>query len=128
MVGTITSWFGNRSTGLIAGEDGNVYFMHDSDMIGTRKVRKGNIVRFDISEIVDGKHQRAVNIRKIGHGPGHPYLPCLKRLYETVEQADIDAEEKRYQLRDIQMIMNYFEHVPDIEWCEDVRSTFKPEI
>ena len=41
---------------------------------------------------------------------------------------DIDAEEKRYQLRDIQMIMNYFEHVPDIEWCEDVRSTFKPEI
>ena len=107
MVGTVIKRLGHLSVGFIDAEDGNVYFMHDSDVVDRRKIKKGNIVRFDISEIIDGRHQRAVNIRKIGHGTFHPYMPCLKRLYETMEQADIDAEEKRYRLRDIQMLVNY---------------------
>ena len=125
MKGKVTSWNGHFSNGFITGEDGNEYFLHDSEITsGSKKINKGNIVQFDFIDTGD-KRPRAVYVRKTGHGPKHPFIKDLDRLYETVSSAVIDEEEKSYRLRDIDMLRAYFSEVEDIEWCPDVRRTFR---
>lgn len=122
MKGRVQKFDGKQ--GFINGEDGNKYFVHESDLVGTKKLRGGNIVSF--TSLDEGKeHLKAVNVKKIGHGKHHPFIKDLNNIYETVNSAVIDEEEKKYRLRDVKMLMAYFNEIEDIEQCQDVRKTFR---
>ncbi len=125
MKGTVTKWSDFNSSGFITGEDGNDYFLHKSEMVNSKNVKRGNIVSFDY--IDEGKTcLRAVNVKKTGHGPSHPFVHDLERIYDALDEyvSEFDSE-KDYILRDVRMIMNYFKKAEDIEWCPNVRETFR---
>ena len=108
MKGTVVTWQGNKSMGFILGEDGNEYFLHESEMTGTKKVKRGSIVEFDAVD-TGKEHLRAVNVRKIGHGTHHPFIRDLERIEELIETCVSNKHpDKQYRLRDIQMMKNYF--------------------
>lgn len=127
MKGTVKTFWGNKSTGMILGEDGTEYFFHASDVVNCKTAKVGNHVVFDAEDI--GKaHLRAVNIKKVGHGKCHPFITNLRRLDSVIKDAPVDDEEKGYLLRDIQMMVNYFEEVEDYEWCKNLSSVFRPSM
>ena len=125
MKGTVTSWNEHFCSGFITGDDGEEYFLHKDEVLNSKNIRKSHRFEFDTRD--DGKNRlRAINVRKIAYGTSHPFYHDLKRVYDFVEQTDTDATEKGYMLRDIQMIMNYFTEIEDIEQFTDVRKRFRP--
>lgn len=121
MKGIIKSWHGQKDCGFIEC-DGEEYFLHLSEVKNSKKIKKGNIVEFDTIDNGEN-HLRAVNVHKTGHGTHHPFIQDLNRIKELVEQSN--NPEKDYRLRDIQMMINYFSHIEDIEEYPDVRKTFR---
>lgn len=120
MKGRITRYNAYFSIGYITGEDGEQYFLHKSEMVNCKNIKSDNIVTFDSVDTGE-QHFRAVNVRKIGHGKHHPFIQDLNRLADTLNSLEMDEMERSYRLKDIQMLINYFENVEDFEWCKDVR-------
>lgn len=126
MEGKIIRFRGDKGFGFILGDNGTEYFFHKSDC-DTSKIHVSNFVSFDTEGMEEDGHARAVHVRRIGHGKKHPFIRDLERIEEFINDwIDNDNAEKKYRLRDIQMLKNYFSEVRDIEWCQDVRS-FRPK-
>ena len=128
MKGKIFKWSGHYSNGYVLDENGKQHFVHESEMISNGNLRNGVIIEFDSIEQPECKHPRAVNIKKIGHGNRHPFIKDLERLKDCIlgNVSDTD-DEKVWRLRDVEMLINYFSEVEDIEWCDDVRARFRPK-
>ena len=128
MEGKIIHFREDKGFGFILGDNGTEYFFHESDFIGTKKIHISNFVSFDTEGVEEDGHARAVHIRKIGHGKKHPFIRDLERIEEFINDwISDDNAEKKYRLQDIQMLKNYFSEIRDIEWCTDVRGTFRPK-
>lgn len=123
MNGKITKWMGNLNQGFILGEDGKDYFLHGSEVKNATHVKKGNLVQFDFREEEGKKCPRAINVRKTGHGNSHPFIKDLERIEESVRNGN--DPDKEYRIRDIRMIMKYFETVEDYEKYPEIRKTFR---
>ena len=128
MIGTVIKWNGHFGSGFIKeDETGDEFFLHESDVMNSSKVKVGNIFQFDV--IDEGKKNlKAVNAYKVGHGPVHPFIKDLERVAESISNSNILPEDKLYRLNDIQMLINYFTKARDVTWCPDVRKTFRPKI
>jgi cold shock CspA family protein len=126
MKGKIIQWKGGLGCGFILGEDGKEYFLHESEMI-IGKPKRSVFVEFDVIERPNENHDRAIHVKKIGHGEAHPFLQDLERLENTIKEYVTDSEEKMYRLNDIQMLKNYFKEIWDFEQFPDVRK-FRPKL
>ena len=106
MKGVITKWDSHFSDGWITDEMGREYFFHFSGC-NFNSVRKGLIVEFE--PIDEGKKSlKAVNINKIGLGTRHPFYNDCQHIIEFIEANVPDSEERRYRIRDLKTMANYF--------------------
>jgi cold shock CspA family protein len=124
MKGTVIDWKSRYGYGFVATEDGREFFLHESEVENTKKIRVGNIITFDVVD-EEKKTPRAVHARKTGHGKCHPFCRDLEALYADVERSNIEEPEKGYRLRDIKKMYEYFEKVEDYEQYSNIRNAFK---
>ncbi len=123
MRGKIVKWIGKLNQGFILGDDGREYFLHGSEVTNTKHIKKGIIVRFDFREEENKKNPRAINVRKTGHGTAHPFIHDLENIKKTIMNSN--DSEKQYRLRDIEMLVKYFETIEDFEEYPEIRKTFR---
>ena len=124
MRGVVTKWIGSKNMGCVLGEDGREYFMHGNDVENAKHIKRSNIVRFVPIEESEKKRPRAVGVRKTGHGKLHPFIRDLENIGKSVAKSS--DPDKSYRLRDIQMLIRYFESAEDFEeYPVNIREIFR---
>lgn len=115
--------------GFIRGEDKELYYFDGREVENCKpsKLLTYNIVWFEVDE----KHAHgdmsnkttdkiAIEVNKIGHGKRHPYVKNLGDIKDYLEHINMDKNQRRWYVTDINKMIKYFSMIEDYEQCKSI--------